>query len=144
MHLMTVKDKKKLGYESGKSYKGKQFFQQQAVEELRSGDMSGATQHSITGFLMIQMTARAGIKKHGDAAVEAMFKEFLQLDDKTVFEGVMPPDTITQGERSAALFVKGAIEGFSPHLLLAPASGANRFTASCSWYSISAVVFLPK
>jgi hypothetical protein len=71
---------------SGKSYKGTQFFQQ-AVEELRSGDMSGATKHSITGFLMTQMTACAGIKKHGDDAAEAMFKEFLQLETRQCLKG---------------------------------------------------------
>jgi hypothetical protein len=34
------------------------------------------------------MSASKGIKKHGDVAVDAMFKEFAQLDDLTVFKGI--------------------------------------------------------
>jgi hypothetical protein len=33
----------------------------------------------------MQMTAKAGIKKHGQIAVEALFNEFSQLHDLTVF-----------------------------------------------------------
>ena len=42
----------------------------------------------IFGHVMTQMTASAGIKKHGDRAVEALFAEFCQLDEKSVFEAV--------------------------------------------------------
>ena len=38
--------------------------------------------------MMTQMAERAGIKRHGKAAVTALFNEFFQSDDKTVFEGV--------------------------------------------------------
>jgi hypothetical protein len=41
----------------------------------------------ITGFIMTQMTGKAGIKKHGKVAVEALFQEFLQLHEKRVFRG---------------------------------------------------------
>ena len=47
--------------ESGKSYSGVQLFQQ-AIEEIHSGELTGATKHTITGFLMNQMTMNAGIK----------------------------------------------------------------------------------
>ena len=42
--------------------------------------------HQVVGHVMTQMTANAGIKKHGDRAVEALLEEFCQLDDKGVFE----------------------------------------------------------
>jgi hypothetical protein len=42
---------------------------------------------SITGFLMTQMTAEAGIKKHGQVGVDALFQEFLQLHGLGVFLG---------------------------------------------------------
>ena len=40
----------------------------------------------LVGHMMTQMTASAGIKKHGDKAVEALLEEFCQLDDKSVFK----------------------------------------------------------
>ena len=46
----------------------------------------------IFGHIMTQMTATAGIKKHGQAAVDALLQEFSQLDSKTVFE---PLDAFT-------------------------------------------------
>jgi hypothetical protein len=39
----------------------------------------------MTGIIMMQMTAKAGIKKHGQIAVDALFQEFSQLHDKTFF-----------------------------------------------------------
>ncbi|KAL7574572.1 hypothetical protein ACA910_015922 [Epithemia clementina (nom. ined.)] len=39
----------------------------------------------FVGYVMTQMTATAGIKKHGEAAVEALFKELAQLDNEGVF-----------------------------------------------------------
>jgi hypothetical protein len=48
------------------------------------------------------MTAKAAIKKHGQAAVDALFQEFLQLHDKTVFAGKHRSE-LTKAERQAAL-----------------------------------------
>jgi len=49
---------------------------QQAVKELTKGEIPIELQRIINGCIMMQMTATAGIKKHGDRAVEAMFMEF--------------------------------------------------------------------
>jgi hypothetical protein len=38
----------------------------------------------IFGHIMTQMTAAAGIKKHGQAAVDALLQEFCQLNSKHV------------------------------------------------------------
>jgi len=48
------------------------------------------------------MTATAGIKKHGQAAVDALLQEFCQLDSKNVFE---PRDasTLTASQKREAL-----------------------------------------
>ena len=35
---------------------------------------------------MTQMTAHAGVKKHGEKALEALLKEYTQLHDKNVFD----------------------------------------------------------
>ena len=40
----------------------------------------------IFGHNMTQTTATAGIKKHGQAAVDTLLQEFCQLDSKNVFE----------------------------------------------------------
>ncbi|KAG7373305.1 reverse transcriptase RNA-dependent DNA polymerase [Nitzschia inconspicua] len=61
-----------------------------------------ATCDHIVGYMMTQMTATAGIKKHGQAAVDALFRKFAQLDDKTVFE-VLDSSTLTREQRRAAL-----------------------------------------
>jgi len=40
----------------------------------------------IFGFMMTQMTMSQVIKKHSQKAIDALFSEFCQLDDKTVFD----------------------------------------------------------
>ncbi len=52
--------------------------------------------------MMTQMMASHGIKKHGQKAVDALFSEFCQLDDKTVFEP-MDASKLTQAQKKAAL-----------------------------------------
>ncbi len=51
---------------------------------------------------MMQMTAKAGIKKHGQVAIDALFNEFSQLHDLTVFR---PQDAkrLTKAQKKAAL-----------------------------------------
>ena len=41
---------------------------------------------STVGIVMTQMTAHAGVKKHGGKAIEALLKEYTQLHDKKVFD----------------------------------------------------------
>ena len=57
----------------------------------------GASQRLVkhlVGVVMTQMAEKAGIKKHGKDAVALMYDEFCELDDKTVFEGVIVTDLI--------------------------------------------------
>jgi hypothetical protein len=51
---------------------------------------------------MTQMTATAGIKKHGQAAVDALLQEFCQLDSKNVFEP-LDASTLTASQKREAL-----------------------------------------
>jgi hypothetical protein len=51
-----------------------------------SGQNNGVLK-CITGVVMMQMTAKAGIKKHGQVAIDALFEEFSQLHDLGVFLG---------------------------------------------------------
>jgi len=56
----------------------------------------------IFGFMMNQMTASQGIRKHGQKAVDALFSEFCQLDDKAVFD-LMDASTLMKDQKKAAL-----------------------------------------
>ena len=56
----------------------------------------------IFGHIMTQMSATAGIKKHGQKAVDALFKEFSQLDEKSVFAPLHAKD-LTPKQRAQAL-----------------------------------------
>jgi hypothetical protein len=57
-----------------------------AVIEMQNGDPGTNVVKCITGFIMTQMLAKAGIKKHGKAAVETLFQEFLQFHELGVFK----------------------------------------------------------
>ena len=60
-------------------------------------------QKVVHGWVMTQMSAKAGIRRFGDAARDAMSAEFRQLDEKGVFEPVNPdsldPDVTRQALR---------------------------------------------
>lgn len=53
-------------------------------------------------FIMMQMTARAGIEKYGKVAVDALYQEFLQLHDLTVLEG-QDANKLTKQQKRQAL-----------------------------------------
>jgi hypothetical protein len=56
----------------------------------------------IFGHIMTQMTATAGIKKHSQAAVDALLQEFCQLDSKSVFEP-LDASMLTASQKREAL-----------------------------------------
>jgi 2C-methyl-D-erythritol 2,4-cyclodiphosphate synthase len=56
----------------------------------------------IFGHTMTQMTATAGIKKHGQAAVDALLQEFCQLDSKNVFE-TLDASALTASQKQEVL-----------------------------------------
>ena len=49
-----------------------------------------------------KMTAKKGIKKHGEIAVAAMYKEYTQLEDIKVM-GELNPDNLTIPQNEVAL-----------------------------------------
>jgi hypothetical protein len=51
---------------------------------------------------MTQMSAKAGIKKHGQVALDALYNEFLQLHDLEVFQG-LHASKLTKEQKNAAL-----------------------------------------
>ena len=85
--------KNSMSYESGVQ------MPQQAADSMH--ETPNNTYKYICGHIMTQMTATAGIKKHGQAAVDALQQEFCQLDSKDVFD---PVDalTLTAGQKREA------------------------------------------
>jgi hypothetical protein len=63
----------------------------------------------ITGTVMMQMTAKAGIKKQGQVAVDALFDEFSQLHDLTVFRA-QDAKGLTKAQKKAALLAINVIK----------------------------------
>jgi hypothetical protein len=86
-------------YEPEHKVYGTQFLQQ-AIEKV---DEEPRDLHEyVCNYMFTQMTADAGIKKHGQLAVEALMVEFAQLDGLKVFKGLHPGD-LTTGEKREAL-----------------------------------------
>jgi hypothetical protein len=73
---------------------------QQAIHDAPANP--GKALDRIVGTILTQMSASAGIKKHGKTAIDALFREFAQLNDKSVFEG-MDPQSLTPEQKKAAL-----------------------------------------
>lgn len=71
-------------------------------------------QQYATGFIFTQMTAKAGLKKHGKLAEQALMKEFMQLLDLDVFEPLIY-DTLTEEQRKAALRMVNLIKEKRDH-----------------------------
>jgi hypothetical protein len=89
-----------------------QFFQQAEEENetvsLRDAvmDMQGSGScvkvvQFVTGFIMTQMSAKAGIKKHGQVALDALFQEILQLHDLDFFNALVANDITKEQKRGA-------------------------------------------
>ena len=57
---------------------------------------------NVFGFVFTQMTARAGIKKHGQAAHDALTAEFTQLDYKGAYEPIHAT-SLTKTQQNSAL-----------------------------------------
>jgi len=76
-------------------------FQFLLQDGLLSDDPMQIVGPLVHDFLLTQMTASRGIKKHGQKAVDALFSEFGQLDEKTVFEPQHAGDLTRDQKREA-------------------------------------------
>jgi hypothetical protein len=74
----------------------------EAVMEMNASGSRSKVLSYITGFIFTQMSAKAGIKKHGKVAIDALYQEFLQLHDLGVFEG-QDASKLSKEQRRAAL-----------------------------------------
>jgi hypothetical protein len=74
----------------------------EAVQEMQRTGSDSDVLKCVTGIIMMQMTAKAGIKKHGQVAIDALFKEFSQLHNLKVFRG-QDAKGLTRAQKKAAL-----------------------------------------
>jgi hypothetical protein len=56
-----------------------------SVQEMQRTGSNTNVPKCITGLIMTQMTVKAGIKKHGQVTIDALFKEFSRLHDLGIF-----------------------------------------------------------
>ena len=61
----------------------------ESVHTLQTTSNALPFQQHLTGMLMHQMSAREGISKYGEKAMEVLHNEFLQLHDMDVFIPVL-------------------------------------------------------
>ena len=87
----------------------------QAIDEPHSGKAyylptqllqytkNAALRAMVFGLLMTQMSAKAGIRKHGAAAEAAVMEEFMQLEDLGGAYESINPATLTKAQKQGAL-----------------------------------------
>jgi hypothetical protein len=92
---------------SSKSYESGVQMLQQAADKM--DELLDNIYKYIFGHIMTQMTATAGIKKHGQAAVDALLQEFCQLNSENVFEP-LDASTLTATQRQEAVCAVNHIE----------------------------------
>ena len=73
----------------------------QLLQNVSSINME-AEKHFVFNYIFTQMSANAGIRKHGKAAETALMKEFTQLENLSVYQ-MIDPRTLTREQRNAAL-----------------------------------------
>jgi Reverse transcriptase (RNA-dependent DNA polymerase)/Zinc knuckle len=101
-HNLRANRTRDYGHRFGHQLEAQQFFQQQTDSIVDSPGRTVPDVRAIFGYVFNQMSASVGIRKHGQAAVDALFKEFAQLDDKEVFEPVQA-HSITKSQKASAL-----------------------------------------
>ncbi|KAL7563159.1 hypothetical protein ACA910_014438 [Epithemia clementina (nom. ined.)] len=86
-----------------------QTFMQSAEALLATEFNPQAFHHLVCGYVMNQMTAKQGIRKHGQVAVEALFKESAQLDNKGIFAPI-DSSKLTKEQKHQALWTINVIK----------------------------------
>ena len=98
---------------SSKSYGTTQFLQR-CVKEISNDPQKlhnalCDVYERLVEVCFTQMSAKAGIKKHGDKAIMALFSEFAQLHDKKVMKAIRASD-LTRDQRKHALHAINVIK----------------------------------
>ena len=92
---------------SSESYTGIQLFQHLAT--LGTPEEQRQNSRHFAHFMFTQMSAKVGLRKHGQRAFDALLKEFAQLQEQDVFEPV-DATTLTAAEKRTALRILSVIK----------------------------------
>ena len=79
------------------------MFQREAKKVKEDKLDCPAMHNAVMGVIFHQMSAKQGIKKFGQRAIDALFGEFAQLDDMDVFRGVMASSLSAEQKRKALM-----------------------------------------
>ena len=71
-------------------HSGQSYDAPTQLTQLSGAHENQPYRHFIFGHVITQMTANAGIRKHGNLAIKALMEEFAQLNDLSVFEPIDP------------------------------------------------------
>ena len=74
-----------------RNYSNMQLLQDAVIVINDARAKESAFKH-LTGIIMTQISTKSVIKNHGKLSIDALINDFFQLDDKTVFEGIMEKD----------------------------------------------------
>ena len=77
-------------------------FAQEAIKEIKTKGETKLLCQYVTGLVFNQMSAKAGLKKHGGRAWKALLKELKQLKDLDVFKAVHA-SSLTEQQKKEAL-----------------------------------------
>jgi len=77
-------------------------FVQEAIKEIKNEGETKLLCQYVTGLVFNQMSAKAGLKKHGERAWKALLEELKQLKDLDVFKAVHA-STLTDQQKKEAL-----------------------------------------
>ena len=77
-------------------------FVQEAIKEIKDKGETKLLCQYVTGLVFNQMSAKAGLKKHGERAWKALLKELRQLKDLDVFKAVHA-SSLTEKQKREAL-----------------------------------------
>ena len=99
-NLRARQPKSNFNHAMDSPHSGKSYFAPHGTTNVQYGASHHRAQ--IYGFIMTQMSAKAGIKKHGKAAEAAMMKEFAQLENLNVYQA-LDPTTLTPQQKRGAL-----------------------------------------
>ena len=64
------------------------------------------TFRDTVNIIMTQMSGKAGINKHGQSAIDALFKEYAQLNDQSVFKGLVAQSLTKEQKRQALRIIE--------------------------------------
>lgn len=84
------------------SQDAREEFLSYAMDEFRTYRKTHLLERYLTGVVLLQMSASAGLRKHGKEAEKALLKEFQQFKGMDVMD-VLDPDLLSDEQKEEAL-----------------------------------------